>query len=152
MTGPPNPRQLQSEPSTPASLRAFVRLGDRMTNSPNPTECLASLRLVPGIRRGTPAIANRRHRTSLPRIFAQARATPNQQLPRRSLELPWRSQHIAHRLHVQCGRRKARRCDQRLACKRYANPTIGSRAKFVAHSPLWTAELGCPYRRNVRQR
>jgi hypothetical protein len=61
-------------------------------NSPNPTESVANG--VPGIRRGTPAIANRRHRTSLPRKCERAKATPNQQLPRRLLELPWRGQHL----------------------------------------------------------
>jgi hypothetical protein len=135
MTGPPNRPSLQSEHATPPNQGGVWSFGrDRMINSPNPIECLAlTARLVPGIRRGTEP-HELRHRTCLPRICARATTTPNQQLPRRLLELHWRGPHIARRCIVHLQRRKA--SSKRTSSEKCANPTDGARANRL-HRPHW---------------
>jgi hypothetical protein len=72
MTGPPKPSSLRLSEHVRSPLVGATSVLET-TNSPNPTECLAS-RLVPGIRRGTEP-RELRHRTCLPRISVRAKAT-----------------------------------------------------------------------------
>ena len=72
------------------SGRRLVFWRDRMINSPNPIECIAPMRLVPGTRRGTEP-HELRHRTCLPRICAVGKdlAQPTTPLAFTGVALAW---------------------------------------------------------------
>jgi hypothetical protein len=89
MTGPPKPPLRLSEHSALAPNQASARVFGGM-NSPNPTECIAPMRLVPGTRRGTEP-HELRHRTCLPRICAVGKdlAQPTTPLAFTGVALAW---------------------------------------------------------------